>query len=490
MTRLRHARRDRNRPDGAPPDDPQTEILATLGGTRGVRRLVSVCPGAAARGLRPGQTLSQARALCPGLVAEEAEPAQDAAALEALARWCTRYTPLATAMPPDMLWLDVTGCAHPFGTEAGLAEDLRARLARWDLDARWAIAGTPGAAAALACHAPYQVVPATADLNAALADLPAAALRLPDGMADGLRRLGLTRIGSLTRLNRAALTARFGPALLLRLDQALGATEEPIFWPPPPPDWTEQERFAEPILTTEACQTVLDLLARRLCARLGAQNLGGRQFVAAFQRTDGTAQHRAIATALPAQDPAYVLKLLTGRLDGLDPGFGIEAIALSAPSRETIRAEQTDLTRRPVPGAQALAQLVDALANRLNLTQLWRYAPRDSHLPERAARPVGPMDQAEPAWEADAGAPRPIRLFRRPERLHVTALLPDDPPSQFRWRGTLHRVRAATGPERIAPEWWHGDGTPRDYYQVEDQQGGRFWVFRTQGDWWLHGVFG
>jgi protein ImuB len=84
--------------------------------------------------------------------------------------------------------------------------------------------------------------------------------------------------------------------------------------------------------------------------------------------------------------------------------------------------------------------------------------------------------------------------------------VPDDPPLQFCWRGALHRVRAASGPERIAAEWWRRHAAPpgrpetdlvRDYYRVEDIGGGRFWMFRTglntggsAARWFLHGLFG
>ncbi len=83
--------------------------------------------------------------------------------------------------------------------------------------------------------------------------------------------------------------------------------------------------------------------------------------------------------------------------------------------------------------------------------------------------------------------------------------MPDDPPLLFRWRGRLHRIRRAEGPERIGAEWWRApwadvreDGVERvrDYYRVEDEAGARFWVFRTgvyggerPARWWLHGVF-
>ena len=76
----------------------------------------------------------------------------------------------------------------------------------------------------------------------------------------------------------------------------------------------------------------------------------------------------------------------------------------------------------------------------------------------------------------------------------------------FRWRSALHRVQAASGPERLAAEWWRrGPQTEdreeadlvRDYYRVEDHGGARFWLFRTGRNagapgtrWFLHGVFG
>ena len=64
------------------------------------------------------------------------------------------------------------------------------------------------------------------------------------------------------------------------------------------------------------------------------------------------------------------------------------------------------------------------------------------------------------------------------------------------------RVKRADGPERIYGEWIRRDAemsAVRDYFQVEDEAGERFWLFRT-GDgedpasgshrWFLHGVFG
>ena len=62
--------------------------------------------------------------------------------------------------------------------------------------------------------------------------------------------------------------------------------------------------------------------------------------------------------------------------------------------------------------------------------------------------------------------------------------------------GKLHKIIRADGPERIEQEWWLQQGQHRDYYYVEDENGQRFWLFRsghydvakTYG-WYLHGFF-
>ena len=104
-------------------------------------------------------------------------------------------------------------------------------------------------------------------------------------------------------------------------------------------------------------------------------------------------------------------------------------------------------------------------------------------------------------------APRPLRLLARPEPIQALAEIPDGPPARFRWRRVLHRVAAAEGPERIAPEWWReradwaqtADAETRDYFRVEDRSGARFWLFRRglyrprnpiPPRWYLHGIFG
>ncbi len=458
-----------------------------------------------AQGLRPGQTLTNARAVCPALIPIEAGPVADEAALARLATWCERYTPMAALDPPDGLWLDITGCTAVFDTEAELAQDLASRLERNAIPCRLAIAGTTGAAWALAHTGKDQTILPPGQEKAALADLPVTSLRLDSGTVTGLRRLGLRTVQDLLRIPRAQITARFGALPVLRLDQALGAIEEVIDWPRPPIDWHERLAFAEPIGTPEDLARALSQLAERLCGRLAEQDKGGQRFIARFFRVDDDVPQIAVTAALPVRDASYLTKLLREKLDTVDPGFGIEVIALEAEIVAPLQAPQAQLAElTAVDITDRLAGVVDTLTNRLGSERVSRVAPYASHVPERAVQRVPPLLVRQPSWVSDPAAPRPIRLLRRPESIEVIAPVPDDPPVRFSWRGVSHRVRAAAGPERIAAEWWRGrqsDKRPetdliRDYYRVEDSDGARFWIFRAglhaddrMPRWYLHGLF-
>ncbi len=445
--------------------------------------------------------------MCPDLAIVEADAKADAAALTRLAAWCERYTPLVAADPPDSLWLDITGC--PIADRDGgnrFAQDIIERLLALGIACRVAVAGTTGAAWALAHTTLGErriCVVAQGQERPALTDLPIGALRLDPRIVARLRRVGLRRIGELLRLSRPDLTSRFGPMPELRLDQALGKTEETIAWLHAPIVWQERLDFAEPISAPEDLARALALLTNQLCRRLAEQDQGAHRFVARFYRTDAQVPRLVVATAMPVRDAVHIGKLLREKLSSVDPGFGVDVAMLAAEDIAPLQAEQATLHgQQRVEAEGELARLLDMLSNRLGPDRIWRLAPHESHRPERRERRIPPTIAPVVGWMGKPSAARPIRLLGRPEPIEVMALLPDDPPVVFRWRQVLHHVRSASGPERIADEWWRKLGTPpdadlvRDYYRLEDENGARFWVFRAglHGEdnkprWYLHGLF-
>jgi hypothetical protein len=64
-------------------------------------------------------------------------------------------------------------------------------------------------------------------------------------------------------------------------------------------------------------------------------------------------------------------------------------------------------------------------------------------------------------------------------------------PAAFTQDGISRRVAHWVGPERIAGRWWNGHDKTRDYFDVADPDGNRFWLFRVlqTHKWYLHGSF-
>ncbi|HEV2079810.1 MAG TPA: DUF6504 family protein [Allosphingosinicella sp.] len=464
--------------------------------------VAAACPAAQAMGIRSGMALAQARLVVRGLDVRDSDPTGDSAFLQALGLFAARrWTPRAAPSDPAGLWLDLSGVAHLFGGEQAMARRILRFCARLGFTARIAVAGTAGAAHALARYGSRPVVLCPSGGEAeALAPLPVSALRLDQDVLGAARRLGIETIGELTAMPRPPLARRFGKTLLHRLDQALSRAAEPFdpLIPEEPPK--ASLRLAEPIATAEAIEQVIGDLMTMLVSTLEKEGLGARRLTLLCDRVDGEEQRIGIGTARASRDRVHLIRLLSAQVEKIEPGFGIEAMHLVAGRFEPLGPQPVESELGGSTPDPDLAPLVDRLAGRLGTRRIFRMSALESDVPERSVCRVPPLQEVE-GWPSRW--PRPPRLLSPPERLdNVFALLPDRPPNRFTWRGRLHRVRRGDGPERIYGEWWKHGGEAeavRDYFQVEDEEGARFWLYRRgdgsdgrTGDlsWWLHGVFG
>jgi protein ImuB len=482
---------------------PPAEAPLVLVGREGAKRVVlAVDEAARAMGLHLGMPVAKARILVPGLLIQDHDPGADAAGLERLALWVLqRLAPIVAVDPPDGIAVDSTGTAHLHGGEQAMLEALVGRLVLSGIAARAAIADSLGAAHALARHAarPTCIAP-PGHGSSVLTSLPLEALRLPTPMPADLRVLGFERIGDLLAQPRAPLTLRFGPELGRRLDQATGVLTEPIE-PVRALDVVEARRaFAEPIGAAETIARTIGKLVAQLCAGLEARDLGARRLDLLCHRVDNRIVAVRVGMAMPVRDAKRLTRLLCDRIETIDPGFGIEVMTLTATIAEPLAHRQlaSTLVEDAVPD---VSDLVDTLANRVGERALYRAVPVTSDVPERSVARIAAMaPEAGAVWPGHW--PRPARLLPRPEPIETLALLPDHPPVWFTWRGVRRRVQRADGPERVFGEWWGRDAelaTVRDYFQVEDEAGERYWLYRA-GDgehaatgsqrWFLHGVFG
>lgn len=499
---------------GPPP--PSGAPLVLSASLQNGQRITAANAAADRLGLHPGMPIADARAIHPPLIVEPADPQGDSAALKRLALWCRHYSPYTRVDAPDGVAIDITGCAHLFGGEAAMLKKIERRLKDFGLTARLAAAPTIGAAFAAARHAPERLTIITSEtLHDHLAPLPAAALRLEAPVVAALARLGLKEIRDLLGKPRAPLVARFGRALVERLDQAFGREEESFSPLSPPAFYRAEQRFIEPLMTIPEIERAVDHLARDLADALTRAGKGARKAALILFRVDGWSQTLTVQMSALAlsRDAAHLARLICERLDAIrdHTGFGFEAAALGAFSVEKYDCRQDVLNasgeRREDP--DDLARLLDRLVNRFGAENVTRFSPQASYIPERSVRSATALRGAgRHDWNAHMRAlqggdhiGRPVLLFVAPEPVTTLAEVPDGPPVRFEWRRVSHRIARADGPERIAPEWWRkSEGESRqtrDYYRVEDEAGRRFWLYRDglherEGDaprWFIHGVF-
>ena len=468
---------------------------------RGALRLAAVDPLAHELGLRPGLALAEARARVPLITVADADDAGDQRLLLKLAAMCERFSPLVALDEPHGLMLDITGCDHLFGGEEKMRWRICRGLERLGFRVRAALAGTPDAARALCRFSDVTIVQPGED-ERSVSPLPLAALECSPETTTALTRAGFRRIGDLTARPPQVLAARFGQAMVTRLSRILGRENARITPLRPLAELVVERQFAEPLALIDSIAAILAELCREAVEMMAAQGAGGRLFEASFFRSDGKVRRVAIETARATRDAQSLMRLFTLRMDTvadpLDPGFGFDALRLAVTRSEPLREQQRGLDGK-VNDDSALAELIDRLTTRFGPTRVVRFVARDTHDPLRA---VGAVAVASPAasadWMLEEGQKRPLQLFHPPQPIEALAEVPDGPPRRFRWRKVLHDVAAAEGPERIATEWWREAGweRPRDYYNVEDSNGHRFWIFREglfEDDatprWFLHGLF-
>lgn len=472
-------------------------------------RLLALEEGAETAGLKCGQGLAEARAICPNLIVIEEDPAADRRFLEALGDWCDRYTPLVGLDGADGLFLDITGCAHLFGGEEAMLKDILTRLTQMGMAVQGAISGSPGLSSALARFDANRIV-GDGETETVLAPLPVTALRLDDSTVQALHKVGLKQVGDLMEAPRAPLARRFGPRLLLRLDQARGEDEEAISPRRPVAQLSAERRLTEPVVAQDDILALTAQVAHALQPGLEARGAGGRVFDLVLFRIDGKVFHLSAGTARPLRDPNRIARLFAERLnavrDELEAGFGFEILRLNVLHHETFDSLQSDFAGDDRQQG-SLADFVNQVSARLGPECLRVSQLRESHVPERAVLPLPALDHALSRKPLPEAAPlgltwpsleRPVRLFNHPEPLETFAVeIPDGPPMRFRWRRLTHKVLRAEGPERLAAEWWiDGEEAPaRDYFRLESDCGQRFWVYRQgfYGDivprWFMHGIF-
>lgn len=452
---------------------------------------------AMSQGVEVGMRVADAKAICHGIEVIENKPGRKTSLLKGIGEWCVRYSPIVMIdeFSMDGLFMDVSGCTHLWGGERNYLKEIISKLKSKGYTVRVAIADTIGAAWAISRFGTLTPLVSTNGHAEALLSLPPEALRLEDATLANLKKLGFYQIKSFINMPRSVLRRRFGEDFLNRLGQALGTVDEVIQPLQIPVSFQDRLPCLEPIKTRTGIEIAITKLLENLCLQLRAEGKGLRKCVLTCYRIDGKILHTEIGTNSATHSVSHLFKLFELKIEQIRPALGIELFIMEAPKVDDVIPGQEVLwTGKPGLDDQSVIQLLDRVAGKVGAGVISRYLPSAHYWPERSLKKSLTITEKHLSeWRIDK--PRPTELLPNPMPIEVMALIPDHPPKFFIYKGKRHAVVKADGPERIEREWWLDKGEHRDYYQVEDEQGQRYWLFRyghygeQKYKWFIHGFF-
>ena len=310
--------------------------------------------------------------------------------------------------------------------------------------------------------------------------------------------MGVERIGQLRAIPRSSLAARYGPEVLLRLDQALGQAIEILT--PIQPRWPihVEHLFDGPTDRLDSIMLAAHRLLGELVLILVGHCKGSLSLRVDLIRSDLEPLAISVRTSEPCADAKHLWKLLAPKVEKAHLGFGVEGVRMVVLWSRRLRDGQATCWRDTNGRPAEIARLIDTLHARLGGERVVRPVAVESHVPERAFAfaPVLDRRKASVALAAVIPLDRPTVVLDWPHPIDVSLLVPDGPLITLRVRGQSLAVRTCVGPERVAGEWWKAGGagsTGRDYFKVQTEHGRWLWIFRSvdegggSGGWFLHG---
>jgi protein ImuB len=479
------------RPD-APPDRPAQAVGDD-------NRVLARNQLAVDAGILHGMRRREAEAVCPDVVTIEADPGGEAARFEPVAQTIESVVPRIEIVMPGLVLVPITGAVAFYGSEGDLVEHFAKELDRINGPGfRVGVADGPFLAQRAAHQAtPLDPVVVVDDAASFLSGLDISTLDREE-MAETFRWLGITTLGELANIPRAAIVSRFGSEGLRAHRLATG--EHGVLSPRAlPPDLAVDQTFTPPLDNLEQAAFLARNMAHRLLSEMRGAGAAPHRVEVTAVAADGEERIRVWRNKDPFDEETLTERVkwqLRAWLDtkrhqsgpGIHGGVArlrLEPADISGDGRQLALQEDA---RTAAESHRALIQ-TQAIVGDDAVLRVRRQGGRD------------PVEQVQwyrwgeepPARERDPEAPWPGRVPSP-----APSLVPPEPyPLEVEWDGGIPvRVRLGSrwvpvlswaGPWRKIGRWWDGEGNS-DRYQLVTSAGA-FLCEVSEGRTYMTGVY-
>jgi protein ImuB len=426
------------------------DAVVVVDGNGSAAHVVAATRKARKKGIRPGQSLPQARSILPRLIARGRDPECERTAQEALLDVAETFSPRVEDAGDGVAYVDVTGMEKHFSdrrdaqrasdipvessdTDEGIRRALR--VPTWEhslgcaaiqaadaigLPLRVGIAASK-LAARVAAELPEspQVVPAGKEIEF-LAPLPLTRLAPEIDAAAMLQRWGIESIGQFAHLPESAVASRLGEMGRELHWSARGIDPRPLTPRQLPPEFREGMELEWPLVAIEPFCFIANAALDRLTKRLEIQGFACRRLELDMTLEPDGHHARAIDLPAPTRDVKSMLTLLRLDLEASPPGAPVVGFSIIAhPDRP--RRAQLSLFGPAALSQEKLATAIARIAAMIGEDRIGSPAVVDGHLPERFAI----TDYAPPPPPELKCGPRKsrgllaVRVFRPPIPIEV-----------------------------------------------------------------------
>jgi protein ImuB len=464
--------------------------VAVLDGHPPLETVCSINRAARLKGAALGMTRVEAEAI-QGLRLLSRSPEGEKVAREVFLECAANFSPRIEETSGEThcaCVLDIAGTERLFGPSAALALRIREALADAGFRASVAVSANFHAALLQAGVSGSVSVIAAGHEAAAMANLPLAALKLPEKEAETLAIWGIRSLGELAALPEVELIARLGQDGKRWRDIASGTLSHQF--QPAEPQFSLRE-FCELESAVGQVDSLLFVAARmidNLVTRAAGHALSLASLSIVLRMEDGKSHQLTLRPALPSTDRKFLLKLLQLELAAHPPQAAIVALTIAAEAGHASTV-QLGLFLPQLPEPSRLDVTLARLKALVGEDRVGSPVLEDTH--EADAFHMETFMLSTPGGASADRRPRmALRRLRPPHPVRV--LCSNQKPVSFHDGHQSYAIAVAYGPWRTSGCWWAAGDWERDEWDVliaQEQRAHLLVNDRRHNRWQLEAVY-